>query len=254
MYFRYDDKFGVRVSELWAIDNDLKRDEKRDRIQPVEVAPVESKPDDLELRLTELEKAIPAAEVKKPVTAPKPYRFESKQRNVIIDSRPGDRSETFVRTTYYPARSHATVTHIGSKSEPEVRALVTDRVESAPMENGYRSLPRDYGRRPDQPDNSRYRSEVTLPRKEPKAERPKSAYGYSSQAYAPKPYSTDHRSSSPPPPRPAHPTSYVHDYRLSKPQTDVRREPEPRPGTFRSDYRPKISDFESYRDDPQITR
>jgi len=248
MYFRYDDKFGVPLSELWAIDNDLKRDEKRDRIQPVEVAPVQSKPDDLELRLTELEKAIPTTESKKPVTAPKPYRFESKQRNIIIDSRPGDRPETSVRTTFYPRRSHATVTHIGSKSEPEVRAQVTDRVESAPLENGYRSLPRDYGRRPE-PDNVRYRSEVTLPRTDAKPERPKSAYGYSSQAYAPKPYGSEHRSSSPPP-RPAHPTSYVQDYRLSS-----KREPEPRPGTFRSDYRPKIADFESYRDDPQaITR
>lgn len=243
---RYDERVGVKVSDLWAIDNELKRDEKRERIQPIEIAQVEHTPDNLEERLNELERAIPPPEVRKQVS-PKPYRFESKQRNAIIDNRPGDRSESFVRTTYYPVRSHATVTHVGSKSEPEVRAQVTNSVESAPMENGFRSLPRDYGRKPE-PDRI-YRAEVTIPRKESKPDRPKSAYGYSSQAYAPKPYGTEHRSASPPP-RPAQPINY--DYRLSKPQTELRREPEPRPGTYRSDYKPKISDFESYRDDSQV--
>lgn len=250
MCCRYDERVGVKVSDLWAIDNELRRDRAQPpdekRVQPIEVVQVENKPDDLDRRLEELERSIPPP-VHKPVEpAPKP-RFESKTRNVIVDHRSGDRPDSVVRTTYYPRRSYATVTHVESKSEPEVRAQVTDRVESAPMENGFRSLPRDYGRRAE-PDRV-YRAEVTIPRKESKPDRPKSAYGYSTQAYAPKPYGVDHRSASPPP-RPAQPINY--DYRLSKPQTELRREPEPRPGTYRSDYKPKVSDFESYRDDSQI--
>jgi hypothetical protein len=140
---------------------------------------------------------------------------------------------------------------VESKSEPEVRAHVVDRVESAPVvENGYSSLPRDYGRVPAEPGRKEiYRAEVTIPRKENKAERPKSAYGYSTQAYAPRPYGVDR--SSEPPPRPAQPTNY--DFRLSsRAQPESRREPEPRPGTYRSEYRPKISDFESQKDESQV--
>ncbi|XP_031573383.1 tight junction protein ZO-1-like isoform X3 [Actinia tenebrosa] len=246
---KYDERVGVKVSDLWAIDNEVQRE----RIQPQEVSKVESKPDDLERKLEELERAIPPPQPKEEPkkVIPAPYRFEPKPRNVVVDYRSKDRPESVVRTSYYPARSYATVTHVESKSEPEVRAHVIDRVESAPVvENGYRSLPRDYGRGAAEPERKEiYRAEVTIPRKETKPERPKSAYGYSSQAYAPRPYGSDR--SSEPPPRPAQPTNY--DFKLSsRPQPEIRREPEPRPGTYRSEYRPKVADFEAHRDDSQV--
>lgn len=226
---------------------------KRDRIQPQEVIKVESQPDDLDRKLEELERAIPPPQPKEEPkkVIPAPYRFEPKPRNVVVDYRSKDRPESVARTSYYPARSYATVTHVESKSEPEVRATVMDRVESAPMmENGYSSLPRDYRRGPAETERKEiYRAEVTIPRKENKPERPKSAYGYSSQAYAPRPYGSDR--SSEPPPRPAQPMNY--DFKLSsRTQHEILREPEPRPGTYRSEYRPKIADFEAPRDESQI--
>lgn len=235
--FRYDERVGVKVSDLLAIDRESRQERP---LRPVEVMQVQSKPDDLDSKLQELQDLAPAPVQKPMEPVPKYRRFEPKTRNVIIDNRPGERPQTEVRTTNYPRKTFATVTHVSSKSEPEVRPQVINRVESAPVENGYRSLPHNYGRRTEPV----YRTEYTLPTSRgSKTERPKSAYGYSSQAYAPKPFGIEQRSASPPP-RPAEPTNY--DYRLSKPQMEIRREPEPRPGTYRSDYRPKE---DTYRED-----
>ncbi|XP_048581341.1 tight junction protein ZO-1 isoform X4 [Nematostella vectensis] len=214
VFDRYDQEYGVKVSDLWTIDNESRR---RDKVAPVEVIPVQSTP------VNDLQSA----------PEPKPYRFEpaTKPRNVVID-RSG--KETVAHTSYYPTRVHATVRQVEAypSSEPEIRAQVVDRTQSAP---------------------SYKRAEVTIPvRRDSKGDRQRKIY--TSDAYTARPYSSEQ-----PPPRPTEPDNY---FKLS------RAPPEPRPGSYRSEYIPDpvisreyrsevpdsvvTSDFESLEDDTQV--
>lgn len=267
----YDERVGVPVSKLWAIDNEsTQRREQIDRIRepPIEVEQKNKQPDlDLEKRLEDLESAlIPQRRRSIEDRKPRPYSesYDRKPRNIVVDYSNPDKQESVAHSSYYPTRSYPTVTRFDREkpAEPEIRANVSDfRVESAPQrefpmnsENRTGSLPRE----------PRYRAEVTIPtRREPKFEairpdRPRSAYaGYSSQAYAPKPFnavntdrpsSGDRPSSRDPPtsrpsdgPRVGDPVTY--NFRLSGSPRFSRpeREPEPRPTTYRTEYRHKVS-------------
>ncbi|XP_078360375.1 tight junction protein ZO-1-like isoform X2 [Oculina patagonica] len=294
----YDERVGVPVSKLWAIDNESnQRREQIDRIRepPIEVEQKKKQPElDLEKRLDDLESVlIPQRRRSIEDRKPRPYSesYDRKPRNIVVDYSNPDKQETVAHSSYYPTRSYPTVTRFDREkpAEPEIRANVSDfRVESAPQrefpmnsENRTGSLPRE----------PRYRAEVTIPtRREPKFEairpdRPRSAYaGYSSQAYAPKPFnavntdrpsSGDRPSSRDPPtgrlsdgPRPGDQVTY--NFRLSGSPRFSRpeREPEPRPTTYRTEYRHKVStdlvnmdhegqnvvtsDFESLDEDTQV--
>lgn len=272
----YDERVGVPVSKLWAIDNEsTQRREQIDRVRepPIEVEHKKKEPDlDLEKRLEDLESVlIPQRRRSIEDRKPRPYSesYDRKPRNIVVDYANPDKQETVAHSSYYPTRSYPTVTRFDREklAEPEIRANVSDfRVESAPQrefpvssENRTGSLPRE----------PQYRAEVTIPtRREPKFEairpdRPRSAYaGYSSQAYAPKPFNASHPdrpssgdrpSSRDPPssrpsdaPRVGDPVTY--NFRLSGSPRFSRpeREPEPRPTTYRTEYKHKVStDFDN---------
>ena len=261
----YDERVGVPVSKLWAIDNEsTQRREQIDRIRepPIEIEQKKKEPDvDLEKRLEDLESVlIPQRRRSVEDRKPRPYSesYERKPRNIVVDYANPDRQET-AHSSYYPTRSYPTVTRFDrdKPAEPEIRANVSDfRVESAPQrefpvnsEIRTASLPRE----------SRYRAEVTIPtRREPKfevvrPERPRSAYA----AYAPKPFnagnndrpsSGDRPLSRDPPtnrpsdaPRVGDPVTY--NFRLSGSPRFSRpeREPDPRPTTYRTEYKHKVT-------------
>ncbi|CAH3013994.1 unnamed protein product [Porites evermanni] len=277
----YDERVGVPVSKLWAIDNEsTQRREQIDRVRepPVEFEYKKREPEmDLEKRLEDLESAlIPqrrrSVEERKP--RPVSESYDRRPRNIVVDSSNPDRQETVAHSSYYPTRSFPTRLEREKPAEPEIRANFSDsRVQSAPqrefpVSSGTGSLPRE----------PRYRAEVTIPSKrEPKFEavrpdRPRSSYS----AYAPKPFNSinsdrpssgDRQSRDPPtnrprdPPRPGEPVTYNFRLsgspRLSRPE----REPEPRPTTYRTEYKQKItdmdqnvvtSDFESLDEDTQV--
>ena len=267
----YDERVGVPVSKLWAIDNEsTQRREQIDRVResPIEVELKKKEPDlDLEKRLEDLESTLqPQRRRSVEERKPRPYSesYDRKPRNIVVDYANPDRQENVAHSSYYPTRSYPTKTRFDREkpAEPEIRANVADfRVESAPQrdfpvssENRTGSLPRE----------PRYRAEVTIPtRREPKFEairpdRPRSAYA----GYAPKPFnasypdrpsSGDRPSSRDPPtsrpsdgPRVGDQVSY--NFRLSGSPRFSRpeREPEPRPTTYRTEYRHKVStDFDN---------
>ena len=260
----YDERVGVPVSKLWAIDNEsTQRREQIDRVRepPVEFEYKKREPEmDLEKRLEDLESAlIPqrrrSVEERKP--RPVSESYDRRPRNIVVDSSNPDRQETVAHSSYYPTRSFPTRLEREKSAEPEIRANFSDsRVQSAPqrefpLSSGTGSLPRE----------PRYRAEVTIPSKrEPKFEavrpdRPRSSYS----AYAPKPFNSinsdrpssgDRQSRDPPtnrprdPPRPGEPVTYNFRLsgspRLSRPE----REPEPRPTTYRTEYKQKITDMD----------
>lgn len=263
---QYDERVGVPVSKLWAIDNEsTQRREQIDRVRepPIEVEQKKKEADiDLEKRLEDLESAlIPqrrrSVEERKP--RPLSESYDRRPRNIVVDYSHPDKQETVAHSSYYPTRSYPQRFEREKPAEPEIRANVSDfRVESAPQrefpvgsENRTGSLPRE----------PRYRAEVTVPtRREPKFEavrpdRPRSAYA----AYAPKPFnavntdrpsSADRQSRDQPTSRPSdapragEPVTY--NFRLSgSPRLNrPEREPEPRPTTYRTEYRPKVTDMD----------
>ena len=270
----YDERVGVPVSKLWAIDNESsQRREQIDRIRepPIEVEQKKADPNfDLEKRLEDLESAlIPqrrrSIEDRKP--RPKSESYERKPRNIVVDYAHPDKQETVAHSSYYPKRHFPTFER---QAEPEIRANVSDfRVESAPQ----REFPvRSDNRTGSLPREPRYRAEVTIPsRREPKfdpvkADRPRSAYG----AYAPKPFNANpDRPSSGDRPSREQPTSrpsdsprvgdpVTYNFRLSGSPRFNRpeREPEPRPTTYRSEYRQKMTDLDNMDHDGQnvVTR
>ena len=262
----YDERVGVPVSTLYKVDNESsQRREQIDRIRDIREPPIEveykkKEPEmDLEKRLEDLESVlIPqrrrSIEDKKP--RPKSESYDRKPRNIVVDYSNPDKQE-IVATSYYPSRNYPARFDREKPAEPEIRANVSDfRVQSAPqrefpVSSGTGSLPRE----------PRYRAEVTVPnRREPKFEalrpdRPRSAYA----AYTPKPFnasnsdrpsSGDRQSRDPPPsrpsdaPRPGEPVTY--NFRLSESPRFSRpeREPEPRPTTYRSEYKHKMTDLD----------
>lgn len=268
----YDQRVGVPVSKLWAIDNEsTQRREQIDRVRepPIEVEQRKKEANlDLEKRLEDLESAlIPqrrrSVEERKP--RPQSESYDRKPRNIVVDYSNPDKQETVVRSSYFPERNYPT---LEKQAEPEIRANVSDfRVEGAPQREfptrtGTGSLPRE----------PRYRAEVTIPsRREPKtedvrSERPRSSYA----AFAPRPFnpnpdrpsSGDRQSRDPPKSRPVDgprvggPVTY--NFRLSGSPRFNRpeREPEPRPTTYRSEYRQKITDLDNIDHDGQnvVTR
>lgn len=288
----YDARVGVPVSKLWAIDNESsQRREQIDRIRepPIEVQEKKKEVEaDLEKRLEDLESAlIPQRRRSVEERKPRPFSesYDRKPRNLVVDYSNPDKKET-AHSSYYPTRSYPTVTRFDrdKPAEPEIRANVSDyRVESAPQtefpmnsENRTGSLSRE----------PRYRAEVTIPtRTAPKfdagrPERPRSAYS----AYAPKPFNAGNNdrpssgdrpfSRDPPTSRPSDgprigdPVTY--NFRLSGSPRFSRpeREPDPRPTTYRTEYRHKVtsdldnmdhegqnvvtSDFESLDEDTQV--
>lgn len=273
----YDERLGVPISKLYAVDREsTQRREQIDRIRepPIEVEQKRKEPElDLEKRLEDLESAlIPqrrrSVEDRKP--RPLSESYDRKPRNIVVDYSHPDKQETVAHSFNYPTRSYPTVTRFEPErpAEPEIRAKVSDfRVESAPQrefpvssDNRTESLPRE----------PRYRAEVTIPtRREPKFEavrpdRPRSTYA----AYAPKPFnavnadrpsSADRQSREQPTNRPSdaprvgEPVTY--NFRLSGSPRFNRpeREPEPRPTTYRSEYRQKITDLDSMdHDGPNV--
>lgn len=280
----YDARVGVPVSKLWAIDNESsQRREQIDRIRepPIEIEQKKKEPElDLEKRLEDLESTLlPQRRRSIEDRKPRPYSesYDRKQpRNIVVDYSNPDKQETVANTRIYPQRSFASRFDREKPAEPEIRANVSDfRVESAPQrefpvnsENRTGSLPRE----------PRYRAEVTIPtRREPKFEavrpdRPRSAYagGYPSQAYAPKPFSAsipDRPSSGDRPSSREQPTNRPSDgprmgdpgtynFRLSGSPRFSRpeREPEPRPTTYRTEYRHKVSTDLDNMDQNVVTR
>ena len=262
----YDQRVGVPVSNLWAIDSESSQ--RREQIDRVRESPIESEQKrkesnfDLEKRLEDLESAlIPqrrrSVEERKP--RPKSESFDRKPRNVVVDYSHPDKQETAVHSSFFPTRQYVTVER---QAEPEIRANISDfRVESAPPQREFplrsASLPRE----------PKYRAEVSIPsRREPKFEairpdRPRSGYS----AFTPKPFIANSDKSSRDPPtsgpspvtvRPGEPVT--HNFRLSGSPRFNRPErgPEPRPTTYRSEYRQKITDLDNVDQDEQniVTR
>ena len=215
---QYDERVGVKVSDLWTIDNES-RGGRYDRREPtrrpddepaVSVAVKSSKPDDdLDKRLEQLEEVARQP----PMTKPKPTTF----RNTIVDYRSEDRPERVAHTTRYPVKSYAVKDF--TRDEPEVRVQTSAPVSSMPRyQDDRREYPGDqvirvgepeakFGSRPSEPRQT-YRAEVTIPtRRDSKPERPRS--GYSSHAYAPKPFAPSEVQ-----------VGQTYDFKLSRPQTD----------------------------------
>ncbi|XP_068711421.1 tight junction protein ZO-1-like isoform X2 [Montipora foliosa] len=257
----YDQRVGVPVSNLWAIDSESSQ--RREQIDRVRESPIESEQKrkesnfDLEKRLEDLESAlIPqrrrSVEERKP--RPKSESFDRKPRNVVVDYSHPDKQETAVHSSFFPTRQYVTVER---PAEPEIRANISDfRVESAPPQREFplrsASLPRE----------PKYRAEVSIPsRREPKFEairpdRPRSGYS----AFTPKPFIANSDKPSRDPPtsgpspitvRPGEPVT--HNFRLSGSPRFNRPErgPEPRPTTYRSEYRQKITDLDNADQDEQ---
>ena len=228
----YDERFGVPISDLHAIEKESTQlRERYARESPVEVVKKsKSSPSvDLEQQLEELEKIGTERRAER---KPRP-KSESYERNVVVDLSQPQQPETVALRRVLPYREYATHVNSGRAAEPEVRAVVNNRVENAPPTNPYGQ---DRGR----------------PARTQEPARPKSTY-----AYAPKPFnagsaysdlSLDHgpRRGSEPPPRPGQPVTY--NFRLSRPE----REPDPRPTT----YRTKSSERDRPREDGQnvVTR
>lgn len=254
---QYDERVGAPLSELWAIDKESsQRREQIDqglvRESPIEVIKETKKPlNDLEQRLEELENSVsPRYNERKP--RPLSETFDRKPRNIVVDYSQPNKPETVAHSSYFPTPSYASRIDSSKPPEPEIRASVDTRVESAP------SIPQ-----------SRHRAEVTIPSRKSDAPRPRSSYAsYSSHAYAPKPFNAERNSFSDlardqpssrasEPPRPG--DSVTYNFRLSSRQqggsprlSRPEREPEPRPTT----YRPKSLERDHSREDGQnvVTR
>lgn len=258
----YDQRVGVPVSNLWAIDNESsQRREQMDRVRESPIEIEQKKKDtnfDLEKRLEDLESAlIPQRRrsVEERRSRPKSETYDRKPRNIVVDYAHPDKQEAVVHSSFFPTRNYPTVE---KQAEPEIRANVSDfRVESAPPQREFPSRSASLPREP------RYRSEVTVPsRREPKfetdrSERPRSGYS----AFAPKPFmansekpfSRDSPTNVPPPGsiRPGDQVTY--NFRLSGSSrfNPPEREPEPRPTTYRTEYRQKMTDLDHNDQDDQ---
>lgn len=263
----YDQRVGVPVSNLWAIDNESsQRREQMDRVResPIEIEQKKKEANfDLEKRLEDLESAlIPQRRrsVEERRSRPKSESFDRKPRNVVVDYAHPDKQEAVVHSSFFPTRNYPTVE---KQAEPEIRPNVSDfRVESAPPQREFPTRSASLPREP------RYRSEVTVPsRREPKfetdrPERPRSGYS----AFAPKPFMANSERpfsrDSPtnvPPPGPIRPGDQVtYNFRLSGSSrfNPPEREPEPRPTTYRTEYRQKMTDLDNNDQDDQniVTR